>query len=71
MAAKIIPSGSYTAFHAVGESPKNLLKTWENIWQQADLGRICTNDYEIYGDKFTSESPKKVEVFIFYQMIIE
>ncbi|MGB7128559.1 MAG: GyrI-like domain-containing protein [Candidatus Rhabdochlamydia sp.] len=64
MVAKIIPSGSYAVFRAVGEYPKNLLKTWENIWQQADLGRICTSDYEIYGDKFISGSPKEVEVFI-------
>lgn len=64
MVAKMISPGSYAVFRAVGEYPENLLKTWENVWQQAGLERVCTSDYEVYGDKFTSESPKEVEVFI-------
>lgn len=63
MVAKIIPAGSYGVFHAVGEYPASLIETWGNIWQQSNLKRTYTGDYEFYGDKF-SASPKEVEVFI-------
>lgn len=63
MVAKIIPAGSYAVFRAVGEYPSSLIKAWGNIWQ-TDLKRTYTGDYEWYGDKFISGSPKEVEVFI-------
>lgn len=64
MVAKFIPVGSYAVFRAVGEYPASLIETWGNIWLEADLKRTYTGDYELYGDKFTSGSPKEVEVFI-------
>ncbi len=63
MVTKIIPAGSYAVFPAIGEHPKRLIETWGHIWQQADLKRTYTGDYEVYGDKF-SGSPQEVEVFI-------
>lgn len=63
MVAKTIPTGSYAIFRAVGEHPKSLIETWGNIWQQHDLERTYTGDYEVYGDKF-SRSPQEVEVYI-------
>ncbi|KAF3361773.1 hypothetical protein PHSC3_001663 [Chlamydiales bacterium STE3] len=67
MVAKIIPAGFYAVFRAIGEHPKNLIKTWGHIWQQADLKRTYTGDYEVYGDKFVSRSPQEVEVFVAVQ----
>lgn len=64
MVAKTIPTGSYAVFRAVGEYPASLIEAWGNIWQQEDLKRTYTGDYELYGDKFTSGAPKEVEVFI-------
>lgn len=64
MVVKTIPAGSYAVFRAVGEYPASLIEAWGNIWQQADLKRTYTSDYEFYGDKFTSGAPKEVEVFI-------
>lgn len=66
MAAKIIPSGSYAVFNAVGEYPQSLIDTWGNIWR-TDLERTYTGDYELYGEKFISGSPKEVEVYIAVQ----
>lgn len=63
MVAKIIPAGSYAAFRAIGEHPKSLIETWGNIWH-TPLKRTYTGDYEIYGDAFTSGSPKEVRVLI-------
>lgn len=64
MVAKTIPAGSYALFRAVGEYPKSLVDTWGEIWQQANLKRTYTGDYELYGEKFVSGSPKEVDVFI-------
>lgn len=66
MVGKAIPAGSYACFSALGEHPKSLIETWGNIWQQADLKRTYTGDYEVYGDKF-SGSPQEVDVFIAIQ----
>lgn len=63
MVAKTIPGGSYAIFSAVGEHPKSLIETWGNIWQQPELKRTYTGDYEVYGDKFFA-SPQEVEVYI-------
>ncbi|MFI5342816.1 MAG: GyrI-like domain-containing protein [Chlamydiales bacterium] len=63
MVTKIIPSGSYALFRAVGEYPASLIETWGTIWQ-TKLMRTYTGDFEFYGDQFTSGSPKEVEVLI-------
>lgn len=63
MVAKLIPSGSYAVFRAVGEFPTSLIETWGNIWK-TDLKRTYTGDYELYGEKFTSGSQQEVEVYI-------
>lgn len=63
MMAKTVPATSYAIFRAIGEHPKSLIETWGKIWQ-TDLERTYTGDYEIYGDKFISGSPKEVEVCI-------
>jgi predicted transcriptional regulator YdeE len=64
MVAKTLPAGAYAVFRAVGEHPQAVVETWGNIWQQTDLKRTYTGDYEVYGDKFVSGSPKEVEVVI-------
>lgn len=64
MVAKTIPASSYAVFRAVGEYPASLIETWGNIWKQTDLKRTYTGDFELYGDKFLSGSPKEMEVYI-------
>lgn len=64
MVVKTIPSGSYAVFKAMGEHPKALIETWGQIWQQADLQRTYTGDYEAYSQKFFSQSPQEVDVYI-------
>lgn len=70
MVAKTIPSSSYAVFRAVGEHPKALIETWGNIWKQSDLKRTYTGDFELYGDKFSTGSPKELQVFIAVRDII-
>lgn len=63
MVAKVIPEGSYAVFSAIGEHPQSLIETWGKIWQ-TPLKRTYTGDYEVYGEKFFSDSAKEVSVFI-------
>ncbi len=64
MVAKTIPASSYAVFRATGDHPKALIETWGNIWKQPSLERTYASDFELYGDKFVSGSPKEVEVYI-------
>jgi len=64
MVTKTIPASSYAVFRAIGEHPKALIETWGNIWKQSNLERTYTSDFELYGNKFVSGSPKEVEVYI-------
>lgn len=64
MVAKTIPASSYAVFRATGEHPKALIETWGNIWKQPSLERTYTSDFELYGNKFITGSPKEVEVYI-------
>lgn len=64
MVAKTIPASSYAVFHAIGEHPKALIETWGNIWKQPNLERTYISDFELYGNKFMSDSRKEVEVYI-------
>ena len=64
MIVKTIPASSYAVFQAVGDYPTSLIETWGTIWSQTDLKRTYTGDFELYGDKFTSQSPQELEVFI-------
>lgn len=63
LVVKKIPGGTYAAYEAIGEQPQTLIETWGEIWQ-TNLPRTYTGDYEFYGEKFASNSPEKIEVFI-------
>lgn len=69
MVAKTIPAGSYAVFRAIGEHPTSLIKTWGSIWQ-TKLNRTYTGDYEFYGEKFFSELPQEVEVYIAIEKLV-
>lgn len=71
MVVKTIPAGSYAVFKAIGEHPKALIETWGQIWQQADLQRTYTGDYESYSQNFFDQSPQEIDVYIAVQIISE
>lgn len=63
MVGKVLPATHYALFHAIGEHPQAIIETWGKIWE-SDLKRTYTGDYEVYGEKFVTGSPKQVDVFI-------
>ncbi len=67
MVTKTIPASSYAVFKAIGEHPKALIETWGQIWQQVDLQRTYTGDYEAYNEKFFIQSPQEIDVYIAVQ----
>lgn len=63
MVGKELPATSYAVHPAIGEHPKAVIETWEKIWKTAK-DRTYTGDFEVYGEKFFSGTPKQVDVFI-------
>lgn len=58
MVAKTIPAGTYAVFQATGDYPKALIEIWGQIWQDHNLRRTYTGDYELY------RSPTEVDVYV-------
>lgn len=62
MVLKIIPASSYAIFQAIGEHPKALIETWGKIWQEQDLERTYTGDYEVYNE--FNKFPQEIDVYV-------
>lgn len=63
MIAKDIPSRKYAHFKAIGEHPQELIKTWQDIWQNNSLQRKYEEDCELYDENFLI-SPNEVNLLI-------
>ena len=63
MVGKVIPASTFAVFQAVGDFPKSLIDTWGNIWH-SNLKRSYVGDYEVYGQRFITGTPKEVDVLI-------
>lgn len=64
MVVKVIPESAYAVFKASGDYPQSLIDTWGDIWQTPDLKRTYTGDFEVYGEKFCSQSSQEVDIWI-------
>lgn len=67
MVAKTIPPSFYAVFRAIGDHPKALIETWGKIWHEPDLERTYSGDYESYNEKFFSNSPQEIDVYVAIQ----
>lgn len=64
MTAKEIAQGMYQKFIAKGDLTKNaVVDTWMNIWN-ADLKRLYTTDFEVYGEKALDPTNGEAGIFI-------
>lgn len=63
MVGKVIPASTFAVYQAQGSFPKSLIDTWAIIWQ-SPIERTFTGDYEVYEPTFSTDSHKKVDVFI-------
>ncbi|PIE50950.1 MAG: AraC family transcriptional regulator [Flavobacteriales bacterium] len=64
MVAKTIEGGNYTKFIAKGDLTKGAVyEEWSKIWN-ADLDRLYTTDFEIYGEKAQNPTDAEVEILV-------
>ncbi len=64
MVAKTIQGGNYAKFVAKGDLTKgSVYKEWSKIWN-ADLDRLYTADFEVYGEKAQNPTDAEVEILV-------
>ena len=64
MAGKEIEGGRYKRYVAKGKMPHAVIRQWQEIWNNADLERKYTTDFEVYGPKSTADENAEVEIYI-------
>jgi predicted transcriptional regulator YdeE len=64
LVAVTVPEGSYAKFCAQGDYPQNVVTAWGNIWQNSDLKRAYTCDFEVYTKDFFSGASQNIEIFV-------
>ncbi len=64
MISKTIKAGKYAKFIAKGDLTKGAVyEAWSKIWN-ADLDRLYSTDFEVYGEKAQNPSDVEVEIFV-------
>ncbi len=64
MVAKTIQGGNYAKFVTKGDLTKGAIyEEWSKIWN-ADLDRLYTADFEVYGEKAQNPTDAEVEIFV-------
>lgn len=65
MVVKKIPAAKYAVFTSKGPIASAVAKTWfEEIWQNKDLKRTFTNDFEWYDEKSADVENAIVKIYI-------
>lgn len=65
MVAKEVPAAKYAVFTAKGPFYPSIGKTWvEEIWQNKEIQRTFTNDFEWYDSKSTNDENSIVKIYI-------
>ncbi len=63
MVGLTIPGSNYEIFTAKGKMPECVYGKWTEIWENKELERTYSTDFEVYGTK--SQNPMEPEVDIF------
>ncbi len=64
MVAKEIPQSKYAVFTAQGPFATAVGKAWMEIWQNKDIQRTFTNDFEWYDSNSTNDENSIVKIYI-------
>ena len=64
MTGKEIGGGRYKRYVAKGKMPHAVVRQWQEIWNNAELERKYTTDFEVYGPKSTADENAEVEIYI-------
>lgn len=64
MVIKKIPAEKYAMFTAKGPYSEAITKTWVEVWQNKDIERTFTNDFEWYDSKSTDDENSIVKIYV-------
>lgn len=64
MVVKHIPSSKYAVFTAKGPFATAIGKAWVDVWQNKDIQRTFTNDFEWYDANSTDDENSVVKIYI-------
>lgn len=64
MVIKQIPAGKYAVFTAKGPFASAVGKAWGEIWQNKDIKRKFTTDFEWYDSASTNDANSIVKIYI-------
>lgn len=64
MTGKEIGGGLYKRFTARGKMPHAVVRQWQEIWNDPDLRRAYSADFEVYGAKSRDDTHAEVDIFI-------
>ena len=59
-----VPTSKYLCLPVKGDYPDSLICTWEWVWQQSNLPRRYTADFEYYPEGMTNPKEPKLDVYI-------
>jgi predicted transcriptional regulator YdeE len=57
-------AGSNIKYTSKGKMPEAILKTWTEIWQDAQLNRAYRADITVHGQKYFDGDNAEVETYI-------
>lgn len=61
---KEVPKAKYAVFTAKGPFDKSIGKAWMGIWQNKELKRTFTNDFEWYDKNSTNDENSVVKIYV-------
>ena len=64
MMGKEIEGGLYRRYVAKGKMPHAVIRQWQHIWNDANLQRTYSADFEVYGAKAGANENAEVEICI-------
>lgn len=64
MIIKEIPASKYAVFTAKGPFSSAIPKAWQEIWQNKDINRTFTSDFEWYDSNSTDDDNSVVKIYV-------
>ena len=61
---KKLPASKYAVFTASGPFSTSIGQTWMEIWQNKEIERTFTGDFELYDSKSTDDENSIVKIYV-------
>lgn len=64
MVIKELPASKYAVFTAKGPFDKAVGQVWTEIWQNKEIDRTFTGDFELYDSRSTNDENSIIEIYV-------